>query len=1053
MEVSQFRAIVSAELELGAGLNVLYGPNDLGKSSLALAVKAALLLPGTSSVAEQYVPWQDPDQEPEVVVTFEAEDELWKLTRRFTSADVTLERGDEQGAFRPAAKGKKVDERLRGLLSWGVPESVRGLPTTFLTTALLSAQSEVDAVFSRGLDDDADPSGQAQLSKVLTSLSRDPLVVRVLDAAQDEVDRAFTPQGKRKQSKNSPLARAQSEVERLEAELAQRTQALDEVNELTQSLRGLEREWRDAVAAAEVAEAKAREQGSGDGAAAKALVENAQQALDAWDALHQQRVKLQSGLQALVAQAEVKTKRAHEALAAKKTAAQQVRSLEQELREATRSKADAERAVLRAELNQALSELQLRRADVATRLDAARVGDEAVALRARLERERVALQQQMGEAGTAREAAERDLRLLDGIIAYGQWRMARDAREASVAVRTELTSLIATFDALGAKHVSLEQELSTVTRDLAASRGEVPEARQVETLKRLRRELENAEAALGGGVTLQVRPRSEIRLRSTIDDGVPEEARVKNEQTLEAERRATLQLGDLLELDVIAGAPEKRRDVEHLKKRWKSDAVPVLEKVGLRTLTELDARLDALVELERRHDELTRTAGEAAKERTRLDEKVSALRARLEGAPDEAELEERRARIGGLPHEVLERAWKQLGARWELETSGEHRLASKALQDATARVAKLESDLSRVEASLAQVAKTKSGGDDVASVERALREVDAQLDHARRRLAELDTAASSTSTRTTELARAKDRERAADQDSDEADAALKQVRAAVHEVEGGLKALDAQVTKTSRAALLEKLRQATESLQRASPSGAGVAAKANGARAVADAASQAFSSALGGLQRVGGARVVDALDETKAALARARRDLERLTIEADAWRRLRDAVAGAEQETGSNLGAALAAPVSKAFASLTGQRYQSVRFDSSLRVGAVEVAGAAEPDSATDALDVLSVGTRDHLATLIRLALATQLHAPVVLDDHLVHSDATRMAWFRTALAAAAKQTQVLVITCRPLDYVSDADLPKRGQAVAERGGVRVVDLEQVIRRRVSASR
>jgi hypothetical protein len=174
---------------------VLYGPNDLGKSSLALAVKAALLLPGTSSVAEQYVPWQDPDQEPEVVVTFEAEDELWKLTRRFTSADVTLEHGDKQGAFRPAAKGKKVDERLRGLLSWGVPESVRGLPTTFLTTALLSAQSEVDAVFSRGLDDDADPSGQAQLSKVLTSLSRDPLVVRVHDAAQDEVDTVFMESG------------------------------------------------------------------------------------------------------------------------------------------------------------------------------------------------------------------------------------------------------------------------------------------------------------------------------------------------------------------------------------------------------------------------------------------------------------------------------------------------------------------------------------------------------------------------------------------------------------------------------------------------------------------------------------------------------------------------------------------------------------------------------------------------------------------------------------------------------------------------------------------
>lgn len=1048
MEVSQFRAIVSAELELGPGLNVLYGPNDLGKSSLALAVKAALLLPGTSSVAEQYVPWQDPDQKPEVVLTFDAEDELWKLTRRFTSADVTLERGDGKGEFRPAAKGKKVDERLRGLLAWGVPESVRGMPATFLTTALLSSQSDVDAVFSRGLDADADPSGQAQLSKVLTSLSRDPLVVQVLDAADDEVARAFTPQGKRKQSKNSPLARAQAEVERLEAELTQRTQALDEVNELTASLQGLEREWREAVAAAETAEAKAREQGSGDGASAKALVENAQQALDAWDALHQQRVKLQGELQALVAQAEVKTKRAHEALAAKKTVAQQVRTLEQELREATRSKAESERAVVRAEANQAVSELQLRRADVAAKLEAARASHDAVVARARLEHERATLQRQVSEAGAARELAERDLGLLDGIIAYGQWRVARDAREASVAVRAELATLVKALEAHRAKHATLERDLTLLTESLSAARGEVPDARQVDTLKRLRRELENAEAALGGGVTLQVRPRSEIRLRSTIDDGVPEEARVKNEQTLEAERRATLQLGDLLELDVIAGAPEKRRDVEHLKKRWKVDAVPVLEKVGLRTLAELDARLDSLVELERRHVELTRSVGESTRELERLEQKAGGLRERLAGAPDDAELDERRARIGALPHHVLEPAWKQLGARWELETSGQHRLASKALQDATARVAKLESDLALVEASLTKVAKPTKTSDDVASLERVLSEADAELERAQRRLSDVDSAASSASTRTAELARAKDRERAAEQESDDADAALKQVRAAVHEVEGGLKALDAQVTKTSRAALLEKLRQANEAVQRSAPSGAGASARANEARAQADAASQAFSSALGGLQRVGGARVVDALDETKAALARARREVEQLTVEADAWRLLRDVVAAAEDEAGANLGAALAAPVSKAFASLTGQRYQSVRFDSALRVGAVDVAGAAEPESANDALAVLSVGTRDHLATLIRLALATQLHAPVVLDDHLVHSDATRMAWFRTALAAAAKETQVLIITCRPLDYVSDADLPKRGQAVAERGGVRVVDLEQVIRRR-----
>ena len=33
--VEAFRAIEHAEVHLGAGLNVLYGPNDLGKSTLA----------------------------------------------------------------------------------------------------------------------------------------------------------------------------------------------------------------------------------------------------------------------------------------------------------------------------------------------------------------------------------------------------------------------------------------------------------------------------------------------------------------------------------------------------------------------------------------------------------------------------------------------------------------------------------------------------------------------------------------------------------------------------------------------------------------------------------------------------------------------------------------------------------------------------------------------------------------------------------------------------------------------------------------------------------
>src|SRR2546422_10731754 len=51
LEVEHFRAIQSARLMFGPGLNVVYGPNDLGKSTLTEAIRAALLIaPGSAEV-------------------------------------------------------------------------------------------------------------------------------------------------------------------------------------------------------------------------------------------------------------------------------------------------------------------------------------------------------------------------------------------------------------------------------------------------------------------------------------------------------------------------------------------------------------------------------------------------------------------------------------------------------------------------------------------------------------------------------------------------------------------------------------------------------------------------------------------------------------------------------------------------------------------------------------------------------------------------------------------------------------------------------------------
>ena len=69
LRVVDFAAIRDADIEFGPGLNVLYGPNDLGKSTLAEAIRLALLLPHTSTHIEDYVPWTG-GRDPVVEMTF-----------------------------------------------------------------------------------------------------------------------------------------------------------------------------------------------------------------------------------------------------------------------------------------------------------------------------------------------------------------------------------------------------------------------------------------------------------------------------------------------------------------------------------------------------------------------------------------------------------------------------------------------------------------------------------------------------------------------------------------------------------------------------------------------------------------------------------------------------------------------------------------------------------------------------------------------------------------------------------------------------------------------
>ena len=57
LEVEHFAGIRKADVPFGPGLNLLHGPNELGKYSLLQAIRAALLLPHGSSAHTEFIDW------------------------------------------------------------------------------------------------------------------------------------------------------------------------------------------------------------------------------------------------------------------------------------------------------------------------------------------------------------------------------------------------------------------------------------------------------------------------------------------------------------------------------------------------------------------------------------------------------------------------------------------------------------------------------------------------------------------------------------------------------------------------------------------------------------------------------------------------------------------------------------------------------------------------------------------------------------------------------------------------------------------------------------
>jgi uncharacterized protein YhaN len=203
--------------------------------------------------------------------------------------------------------------------------------------------------------------------------------------------------------------------------------------------------------------------------------------------------------------------------------------------------------------------------------------------------------------------------------------------------------------------------------------------------------------------------------------------------------------------------------------------------------------------------------------------------------------------------------------------------------------------------------------------------------------------------------------------------------------------------------------------------------------------------AQGALEHVGGAVAREQLRDATEAFDLAERYEREIEAEYESWKLLLEQMKEADAAQASNLGQTLAPFIAGRFQELTERRYETLQLTAQLGTEGVLVAGALRSPS------LISVGTREQLSTLYRLSLAEYLQTVIVLDDQLVQSDDSRMDWFRTLLAEKARSFQIVVVTCRPGDYLQASELVPDGNAVhadSDGGFIRALDLGRAVHRR-----
>lgn len=1063
LAVENFRCIRRAKIDFEAGLNVLHGPNDLGKSSLAHAIRAAFLLQTTAKEHEEFISWNG-SGEPDVQLVFETEPQrIWRVRKTFGSSGKSFLDESRDGVdFQMQARGRDVDGRLGELLQWGVAPPggkgrPKGMPATFLSTVLLAEQHRVDAIFEQTLGGDSDESGRKQLIAALQAAAEDPLFKAVLTRVQDRVDEAFTKSGGRKSGKGSPWVQLREQiqekirdVEGYKAELA-RTQALEiEISRLHEQLLQARGAAEDAEAQVQrVSEDLSRHSGLREIALRLAdrrncLDQIAQQFREVSDA----ELRVAESVRQIAELAEREHAAGHamaEGKARVEDAQQELARLQSEDRAQQRllqqTTLDARRAVLNSEQieNQVVLERAAAIEAAVAQIEASEAAVLASAQRvAELQTRRDAARKALSETGEQ----ERSLR------AAGQFFRLQTAESDLQQARASLEQTD------GWREEAAQKRAAAAALDTVQPKFALPSTAQLVVLQRLDTDIQVAAGKLDVGLSVNVRPKRALRATVQVDGGqaIGQELLARFEWN--ARRQISLDIEDVAAIELSGGALDARHEFETLQERWTVEAEPFLKA----------ARASGLDELNR----LAREAASRAAEIEVLRGAATQLEQRISDQPDWATVVAERQQHVAAAEKVLGDAdrlqLQKMARKLKVSTVAdvEQRLeAIRAKLDGLRRdEQERNTDLTAEEARGSE--KLRALDEARGALARAQACVDGDWQEVRKRIlgrqAEIGTEVKSIEEETARLATADDRdllaagkklqtvqEALAKAETAHAAAAQDSARAKEDRArnEGTLNALREAASKLDESGAREAVRLVEVELQQAPVPGqpvneedlAEARRKCESAREAVQAIKRAIQEKRGALQQVGGEVARQKAEDAQKALEAIREREQQTEAEYAAWQMLRQTMREAEQEQGAHLGRTLADPIAQRFGDLTGRRYGKLALGANLDTRGIFADGDQRPVS------LLSVGTRDQLSTIFRLTLAEYLNSAVVLDDQLAQSDPCRMSWLCDLLGQIAANIQVIVFTCRPNEY------PVGG------AGTHSVDLLRAIERHAMSAR